>query len=280
MTNGIGGVLIAAGIGTLAGLHAASWGMYKDAPHEGFRWSTYARSPLVAGLAAPIALPFTGLDLGRASGIFVFFGFIYIVERALVEFYKTFLRDEDQSKYFIPMQFHLGGRLIPRRARWIVGIAYVGVVLLVLAGVWRLERAELGLSGYASVVLMGTVGGWISAIGGAWKDGPIEGFSIFKFFRSPLVALFWALVVGHFTHSYLLLLGAATGYTVATIETYKTFFFPNTPRGKFAGMPVRFPDMLRHRQRVVPLYAGIWAGALVTLVLAFAASHDGLIALL
>lgn len=270
--------LIAACIGVLAGLHCASWGMYKDAPHEGFTWPKYLRSPVLTGIAAPIALPFTGLDITQAWGMLVFFGFIYIVERALLEFYKTFLRDEDQSKYFIPMQVHLGGRLIKdRRKRWAIGFAYLAAVLVVLAGVWKLDRANNDIPGLVAVALLGTVGGWISAIGGAWKDGPIEGFSIYKFFRSPLVALFWALVVGHFTHSYLLLLGAATGYTVASTETYKTFFFPNKPRGKFAGMPVHFPEMLRHRQRVIPLYAGIWIAVLVTLVVAIAGSHRGLI---
>lgn len=43
-----------------------------------------------------------------------------------------------------------------------------------------------------------------------------------------------------------------------TIETYKTFFFPNKPRGKFAGKPVLFPEMLTWRKRSVPLYAAVW----------------------
>ena len=50
----------------------------------------------------------------------------------------------------------------------------------------------------------------------------------------------------------------AIGYTVATTETYKTFFFPSKPRGKFAGKPVRFPDWLEKRKRFVPLYVLIW----------------------
>ena len=51
---------------------------------------------------------------------------------------------------------------------------------------------------------------------------------------------------------------AATGYTVSTTETYKTFFFPSKPRGKFANKPVVFPEWLRLRQRFVPLYVLIW----------------------
>ncbi len=33
-------VLTAAFIGLLSGLHTACWGMYKDAPHEGFKLRT------------------------------------------------------------------------------------------------------------------------------------------------------------------------------------------------------------------------------------------------
>jgi hypothetical protein len=58
---------------------------------------------------------------------------------------------------------------------------------------------------------------------------------------------------------------AATGYTVAATETYKTFFFPSKPRGKFAGMPIRFPEMRRRRQRFVPLYVAIWVVVLAAI---------------
>ena len=43
------------------------------------------------------------------------------------------------------------------------------------------------------VVAVGGLGGWISAFGGAWKDAPKEGFQIFKFFRSPIIASLFAL---------------------------------------------------------------------------------------
>ena len=37
-------LLIALALGFLAGLHTSTWGMYKDAPHEGFTWGRYFRS--------------------------------------------------------------------------------------------------------------------------------------------------------------------------------------------------------------------------------------------
>ena len=58
---------------------------------------------------------------------------------------------------------------------------------------------------------------------------------------------------------------AAIGYTIATTESYKTFLFPSRPRGKFAGKPVQFPEILRKRNRVVPVYLGIWVAVLLML---------------
>jgi hypothetical protein len=108
------------------------------------------------------------------------------------------------------------------------------------------------------VVTIGSFFGWISAFGGAWKDAPIEGFETFKFFRSPAVAASWALIVSQFTTSWPVIAIAAEGFTVASIETYKTFFFPNKPRGKFAGKPILHPEYLERRRGFVPVYATIW----------------------
>ena len=108
------------------------------------------------------------------------------------------------------------------------------------------------------VLTIGSWGGWLTAFGGAWKDAPVEGFETFKFFRSPLVALFWATVMAFFTTNWIFLAMTGLGYTIATIETYKTFFFPSKPRGKFAGKPILFPEMVTKRYWFVPVYVAIW----------------------
>ena len=122
---------------------------------------------------------------------------------------------------------------------------------------------------WAVVLLIGSIGGWFSAFGGALKDAPIEGFETFKFFRSPLIALLWSALVACLTSNYLHIALCGLGYTVATIETYKTFFFPNKPRGKFAGKPILFPKYLTWRYRFAPLYAAIWVAVLINIALAF-----------
>ena len=256
-------------VGLVAGTHTATWGMYKDAPHEGFGWRRYSRSILVALMLAPCAAAVTGLDPGTWAGAVTLFGLTYGLERAVVEFYKGFVRDEDQSKYTIPMQFHVFGRVVRGRLRRLaIGGSIAAAIGLLAAAVERWAGGRTLDS--SALFLIGGVGGWVSACGGAFKDAPIEGFHWLKFWRSPLLAGAWALVVSHFTGDIVVIALAGLGFTVATIETYKTFFFPHRPRGKFQGKPVLYPEFLRFRRRFVPVYAALWLLIVVALAAAFA----------
>jgi hypothetical protein len=251
-------VVLAALIGTVAGVHAATWGMYKDAPHEGFSRAKYLRSPILGAVLGAVVGALSELNPRQPGDIVVLFGVVYVVERALAEIYKTFLREEDQSKYSIPMQFHVLGTVVrSRRTRLIAGALYTTLLLGLVGLVAWVDRTPSAHS-IEAVLLVGGLGGWISAFGGAWKDAPSEGFQTLKFFRSPLLATCFAGGLASLTDSLLLVTLAATGYTVASTETYKTFLFPSKPRGKFAGKPVRHPEMLRRRQRFVLPYAAIW----------------------
>jgi hypothetical protein len=263
---------LAAVIGILAGAHTATWGMYKDAPHEGFSLWKYVRSILLATAIAVVIAQLTGLDPRRAADLVVLFGATYAVERGLAEWYKTFLRDQDQSKYFIPMQFAIFGKVVKSRgARLLAGAGYIAMLAGMVLLVYTIDRSVAKPHPVWLVVLVGGIGGWISAFGGAWKDAPYEGFQTFKFFRSPFIASMYALGMSQLTDNLVLATLAATGFTVATTETYKTFFFPSKPRGKFAGMPVVFPDWLVRRQKYIGLYAFIWLVVLGALVRALTA---------
>ena len=264
-------------IGLLAGAHTSSWGMYKDAPHEGFTWPKYFRSTVVAAVVALLLARLTGFEPDTAAHAAVFFGVVYAAERLVTELWKTFIREEDQSKYFIPMQFGIFGKPVKSRAvRWSVLAAIVAVIALAVWGVLRLQAAKPDLPVWL-VLLVGSLGGWFSAFGGAWKDAPKEGFETFKFFRSPAIALTWSTVMAFFTTNWVLMGLAGIGFTIATIETYKTFFFPSKPRGKFAGKPILYPEILEKRKYVAILYAAIWAAVLTILVLAFLGPREGLL---
>jgi hypothetical protein len=269
---------IALTIGLLSGAHTSTWGMYKDSPHEGFTWRAYFRSIVLSALIALVWEAALAFDLAEAWARVVLFGLTYVTERGLVELYKTYLREEDQSKYFIPMQFHVMGRVIHSRGvRWSVAGAWIAAVLLVVWGLHRFQESGPGIPGWAVVLLIGSIGGWLSAFGGAFKDAPVEGFETFKFFRSPVVALLWSLLVACFSRDYLHIALCGLGYTVATIETYKTFFFPNKPRGKFAGKPILFPRFLTWRYRFAPLYAAIWVVVLLNIAAALSEPRHGLL---
>lgn len=269
--------LLATLIGALAGLHTSTWGMYKDAPHEGFGWPKYFRSTIVGAILGFGTHHFTQWNLGDPGLRFVYWGLIYCLERAVTEFWKYFIREEDQSKYFIPMQFGIMGKpMKDARKRIPIGLAVAAICVGVFFGIRALE-AKYGQScpTWLMVVTVGSFFGWISAFGGAWKDAPVEGFETFKFFRSPGVAISWAAVVAHFSTSWTVVAIAAEGFTVASIETYKTFFFPNKPRGKFAGKPILHPEYLTFRQNFVPLYAGIWMLVLGHLIWGFTTTRTG-----
>jgi hypothetical protein len=253
--------VIATLIGALAGIHTCTWGMYKDAPHEGFTWGKYFRSMWVGAILGGGAHYFTQWDLGDPGARFVYWGLIYCLERAATEFWKYFIREEDQSKYFIPMQFGVMGKpMKDARKRITIGLIVAAACFGVFFAIRALEEAAGGAwPRWLVVVTVGSFFGWISAFGGAWKDAPIEGFETFKFFRSPAVAASWAFIVSLFIPSWTAIAIAAEGFTVASIETYKTFVFPNKPRGKFAGKPILHPEHLERRRKFLPLYFGIWA---------------------
>ncbi len=263
-------------VGLLAGLHTATWGMYKDAPHEGFNLRTWLRSIVLGLVLGPAIHLLAGVNPGTPGGFVLLFGLVYAVERAMGEFYKTFIREQDQSKYTIPMQFAVFGKPVEsRRARILVGLGYVAAAGALALAAWRGQSALDGYPYLFGVLAIGGLGGWFSAFGGAWKDAPIEGFETFKFFRSPAIATAWAVVMAHMTDNVMLVAIAALGFTIATIETYKTFFFPSKPRGKFQGKPILFPDVLRWRGRFVPLYVAIWLVVIVMGVRAFVEAHAG-----
>ncbi len=262
-------LLFATLVGTAAGLLSATWGMFKDAPHEGFAWSSYARSPLVGAVVALSVAVLTPLDAADPAGVVVLFGVVYGLERALVEVYTTFFREGDGTEYTIPMQFSVGGEAVESRVLRVgAGVVYLAAVLAILYGTWLLERAVPELDTVVVALAVGSLGGWISALGGAWKDAPVEGFHLLKFFRSPLLASLYGLMVASLTTSYPAVFVGSLGYTVASIETWKTFRRPGEPPGKFSDQPVRHPEMVRRRYWLVPLYALIWLGVLAAIALA------------
>jgi hypothetical protein len=243
-------VLLLGIVGVACGLHAATWGGFKDSPFEGFKSASFGRS-VVLGLASAVAIAVT-TDLESTESMLVLVGLVYALERLATEWWKAIVREDDQDAYSIPMRLAVHGRPIDRPSgRYAVG-ASIAVGLLLITWAARATQHAVPLLPTCGVVLVAGLGGWLTAVGGAWKDAPIEGFSGWKFLRSPLVATAWAAVLSRFTGDWVLLTVAAGGWSVISIETYKTFLTGGRPPGKFAGKPVRFlPHAARRTCRVV-----------------------------
>ncbi len=267
--------------GLAVGIHNATWGMYKDAPHEGFTWSTYFRSVIAGVIYGPFLHWYFELDLTHWANIFLLFGAAYSLERITMEVYKTFIRIEDQSKYFIPMQLSVFGKPIESYPmRLFFGLLYILALLLITYGMFVLNNSyhsgKIQISPFL-LLLLCSVFGWVSAFGGAWKDAPLEGFETFKFFRSPAVAYFYTFIASLFTSNLLIITLCSIGFTIASIETYKTFFFLDRPRGKFQGKAITHPEMLNFRKKFVPPYILIWVFVLTCFVVGLTNRLDTLL---
>ena len=268
-------VLIAAVAGLLAGMHTAIWGMYKDAIYEGFATDRFLRSVTLGMLCGIGVQALLRLPLPHLGSFVVLFGLAYSTERGIVEVWKTFLRDEDQAKYTIPTRLSIRGVPVRSRlARVLAGIAYVVVIALCLLGIARFEPGSSAIDAMGRVAVVGFMVGAIIAVGGAWRDAPTEGFDGIKFLRSPLIGLAVALVLSRFTDSFFQIAVAAIGYERAVAETYKTFCLPSYSCGKFAGKPLRFPEVLRRRRQYVPVFAAIWILVVTAGALALGATKD------
>ena len=98
------------GLGLLSGLHAASWGAYKDSPYEGFRIASYVRSVLLAGAVALI-LSVCAPRLGAGVALV---GVVYAIERLATEAWKAILREYGHNVDSDPAEFC--NRLVLARA--------------------------------------------------------------------------------------------------------------------------------------------------------------------
>ena len=238
----------------LTGTHAATWGAFKDSPFEGFKPVSFARTIVLAVLTGAVLATTTDLETSMAPLVFV--GLIYAVERLATELWKSFIREDDQDAYAIPMRIAVLGRTVDGRGpRYLMGVGiFVAVVAMALIAA-ALQPADGGP--VYLLVLVGGIGGWLTAVGGAWKDAPVEGFSGWKFLRSPVVATAWTIMLLPFTQHWVALTFAAAGLSVLSIETYKTFFTGGRPPGKFDGKPIRpGVDVQRHRCQV--LHSGVY----------------------
>ena len=187
-------------------------------------------------------------------------GVVYAIERLATEWWKAIVREDDQSAYSIPMRLGYRGRPVERPGvRYGVGAAVLVIVVVTFVALHWVQSTRPAPTVWLATLGVAGIGGWATAVGGAWKDAPVEGFSSWKFLRSPAVATAWAVPLSTLTADWPTLVLAAGGLAVATIETYKTFLTGDRPPGKFAHKPQRF-RVARVRVGLGAVHAALWAG--------------------
>jgi hypothetical protein len=257
---------LATALGLAAGLHGALYGAYKDSPHESFRLYRFFREITIAVVVAmALALFYPGTAAHQTP--FVLYLSIFALTRIVTEFWKLFVRVEPQEGFRIPTQIHcVRGVVHHPLLRLLLGMGFLASIY----GIWAL--CTLIPSSFPAPLrglLVGIAIGTAEAIAGSYKDGTIEGFYWFKFFKSPVFGAIGGIVAaGHTTDLAFLLLAA-----IGTMRMFLELLFKMLPRdyapGKFPSMVGRYAVWLDRRRHFVTPYALTW---LLYLVLC---SHPG-----
>ena len=240
-------------LGLAAGLHAASYGAYKDSPHESFLPRRFVRELVFASLVAGL-ISLSGLA-GHESA-FVLYLSAFALSRIATEFWKLFIRIEPQDDYRIPTQVH-----------WVKGVVHNPIVRL-LMGLGFLASIY-GIYGLATVLphdwpmpvrgmAVGLSIGICEAIAGAYKDGSIEGFYWYKFAKSPVFGTLGGLIASGHTVAPAFLLLAAIGSMRMFLELLFKIVVPGYAPGKFNSMTGAFTAWTAKRRMFLTPYALTW----------------------
>jgi len=190
--------------GLSGGFATASWGAFKDSPYENFSLLSFLRSPLITVV---YYMGLLTIFTGNQSNIhnFVYLFSAIALERLTQEYWKAFFRKNQRKNiYKIPQSFHIFGKVPTYTTRIIIGIlitSLTSVIIILLSllkyygNYWIIPSIILSI---------------IPAIGGVWKDAPIEGFEILKFPRSFIVMFLSAFIIHSYTDNLaILILGSA-----------------------------------------------------------------------
>lgn len=82
-------------------------------------------------------------------------------------------------------------------------------------------------------ILWGFLPGFLTALGGAYKDTMFEPFEFMKFWRSPIITFIWYVVIDYFypMQPVILKMGFSSMMERLSVETYKAVL--RVPPGKF-----------------------------------------------
>jgi len=235
-------------VGIVAGITVASWNSFKDSPWENFHPYRFPRSSIV-GIVVSILLLFA-----EQKKLLTFdnFGLLFLTiitfERLSGEIIKGFLKKDFHLEFISAFKLYC----VPYQdygKRFIVGIILFGLGLtsLILLGIGANHLPSLISNKLILWIIYGFIGGLISAIAGAWKDAPFEGFKFYKFLKSPLVGIFGAFILQSYTSFSAVFLYSIIGFERLTVEFYKTFLTRKI-RGIFKEQKAKYPEWFGKRK--------------------------------
>ncbi|HKV98966.1 MAG TPA: hypothetical protein VJN96_04030 [Vicinamibacterales bacterium] len=241
-------------LGFAAGLHAASYGAYKDSPHESFLFRRFLRELV---FASGLALGLAASGLPRGETAFVVYLSAFALSRIATEFWKLFVRVEPQEGYRIPTQMHWVKGIVDHPAlRLAFGIGFLASIY----GIYGLctlipPTVPAPLRGSIAGLMIGVA----EAIAGGYKDGSIEGFSWRKFAKSPVFGTLGGLIASGHTQSPAFLLLASIGSMRMFLELLFKMVVPDYAPGKFRSMTGPFTEWLERRHMFLWPYVLTWA---------------------
>lgn len=112
-------------------------------------------------------------------------------------------------------------------------------------------------------LLVGLGIGTAEAIAGGYKDGTIEGFSWFKFFKSPVFGVIGGVIATGHTSDPAFLLLATIGSMRMFLELLFKMLVRDYAPGKFRAITGPFAEWYAHRRHFVVPYALTWLVYLV-----------------
>lgn len=246
-------LLVVSTLGLAAGLHAASYGAYKDSPHESFMPRRFVRELVFATL---LAASLGAAGLARGQSPFIVYLASFALSRIVTEFWKLFMRVEPQGDYRIPTQIHCVTGIVNNPVlRLLLGIGFLASIY----GIYCLAKV---LPAEWPVWMRGLVTGLsigaCEAIAGGYKDGAIEGFSWRRFFKSPVFGSIGGLVAAGHTADPLFLLLGAIGTMRMLLELLFKMVVPDYAPGKFRSMIGPHVEWHARRRVFLKPYALTW----------------------
>jgi hypothetical protein len=114
------------------------------------------------------------------------------------------------------------------------------------------------LPGWLMGLIVGGGIGITEALAGAYKDGTIEGFSFYKFLKSPVFGALGGLIASFHTASLAYLLLAAIGSMRMFNELLFKMLARNYTPGKFKSLTGPFQLWMNRRRHFLTPYAATW----------------------